>query len=60
MFEWEAQDLKPGDEFTLDQGESWHVILNVRHVEGDPLPVKLTTLNDGVIQLGWTRKVIAR
>lgn len=29
MFEHKAKDLKRGDEFTIDHGETWHVIADI-------------------------------
>ena len=29
MFEFKAKELKRGDEFTIDHGETWHVVVDI-------------------------------
>lgn len=64
MFEFKAADLKPGDEFTIDAGETWRTIQlghPIRIVQdGDDQIVLGRDSDDGRFWLWSTEMVIVR
>jgi len=61
MIELKARDLKVGDEFTVNDGETWNEVEEILHLRGPVLyfVVRATTFNEhGAPSVLSTKKVL--
>jgi len=60
MFEFACTDLKAGDEFTIDEGQSWHIARNIAVRPNIPNTVVVIETDDETFELDPHETVIVK